>query len=137
MELLFICTKFAQFPLSKRKKTFWVICHKFIGLNELNKGKINVVMTATSADGPEMQRHHTTKGERKTLSDRMKGESDELKIVIVHDTWLTGFDAPWLHTLYIDKPMRGHNLTQAIARVNATKRIYRANIKGCGSRLSQ
>jgi type I restriction enzyme R subunit len=75
-------------------------------------------MTATSADGPEMQRHHTTKGERKILSDRMKDESDELKIVIVRDMWLTGFDAPCLHTLYIDKPMRGHNLMQAIARVN-------------------
>jgi type I restriction enzyme, R subunit len=85
---------------------------------ELNKGKIKVVMTATSADGPEMQRHHTTKGERKALADRMKDENDELKIVIVRDMWLTGFDAPCLHTLYIDKPMRGHNLMQAIARVN-------------------
>ena len=86
--------------------------------SDLNKGKIKVVMTATSADGPEMQKHHTTKGERKTLSERMKDEKDELQIVIVRDMWLTGFDAPCLHTLYIDKPMRGHNLMQAIARVN-------------------
>ncbi|MES2558393.1 MAG: type I restriction endonuclease subunit R [Bacteroidota bacterium] len=85
---------------------------------DLNKGVIKVVMTSTSADGPEMQRHNTTKQERKNLAERMKDPSDPLRLVIVRDMWLTGFDAPCLHTLYIDKPMRGHNLMQAIARVN-------------------
>ena len=65
-----------------------------------------------------MQKQHTTKTQRKALSDRMKDPADPLKLVIVRDMWLTGFDAPCLHTLYVDKPMRGHNLMQAIARVN-------------------
>lgn len=86
--------------------------------DELTKGTIKVIMTASSSDGPVMQKRHTTKGQRRTLSDRMKDENDELKLVIVRDMWLTGFDAPCLNTLYIDKPMRGHNLMQAIARVN-------------------
>ncbi len=86
--------------------------------DDLSKGTIKVVMTATSDDGPEMSKHHTTKGERKTLGARMKDDTDPLRLVIVRDMWLTGFDAPCLHTLYIDKPMRGHNLMQAIARVN-------------------
>jgi type I restriction enzyme R subunit len=86
--------------------------------DELSKGAIKVVMTSTSADGPEMQRHNTTKQQRKNLAERMKDPADPLRLVIVRDMWLTGFDAPCLHTLYIDKPMRGHNLMQAIARVN-------------------
>ena len=86
--------------------------------DDLSKGVIKVVMTSTSADGPEMQRHNTTKLQRKNLADRMKDPADSLRLVIVRDMWLTGFDAPCLHTLYIDKPMRGHNLMQAIARVN-------------------
>ncbi len=86
--------------------------------NDLNKGVIKVIMTSTSADGPEMQRHNTTKQQRKNLAERMKDPADPLRLVIVRDMWLTGFDAPCLHTLYIDKPMRGHNLMQAIARVN-------------------
>ena len=86
--------------------------------NDFKKGSIKVVMTATSADGPEMSRHHTTKQQRRDLSERMKDPSDQLKIVIVRDMWLTGFDAPCLNTMYVDKPMRGHNLMQAIARVN-------------------
>ncbi|MCZ2131044.1 MAG: type I restriction endonuclease subunit R [Bacteroidia bacterium] len=86
--------------------------------NDLSKGVIKVVMTSTSADGPEMQRHNTTKQQRKNLAERMKDPADPLRLVIVRDMWLTGFDAPCLHTLYIDKPMRGHNLMQAIARVN-------------------
>jgi type I restriction enzyme, R subunit len=85
---------------------------------DISKGAIKVVMTSTSADGPEMQRHNTTKQQRKDLAERMKDPSDPLRLVIVRDMWLTGFDAPCLHTLYIDKPMRGHNLMQAIARVN-------------------
>jgi type I restriction enzyme R subunit len=90
--------------------------------DDLAKGVIKVVMTSTSADGPLMEKHHTTKKQRKALADRMKDPDDELKIVIVRDMWLTGFDAPSLHTLYIDKPMQGHNLMQAIARVN---RVYK------------
>lgn len=86
--------------------------------DDLSKGVIKVVMTSTSADGPEMQRHNTTKQQRKILAERMKDPADPLRLVIVRDMWLTGFDAPCLHTLYIDKPMRGHNLMQAIARVN-------------------
>jgi type I restriction enzyme R subunit len=86
--------------------------------DDLKKGVIKVVMTASSSDGTSMALHHTTKDQRRTLSDRMKDPSDELKIVIVRDMWLTGFDVPPLHTLYIDKPMQGHNLMQAISRVN-------------------
>lgn len=85
---------------------------------DLTKGIIKVVMTASSADGPVMAKLHTTKQQRRELADRMKDPSDPLKIVIVIDMWLTGFDVPCLHTMYIDKPMRGHNLMQAIARVN-------------------
>ena len=81
-----------------------------------------MVMTAASSDGPEMARHHTTKEQRRALAERMKDTQDELKLVIVRDMWLTGFDVPCLHTLYIDKPMQGHNLMQAIARVN---RVYK------------
>jgi type I restriction enzyme R subunit len=79
-------------------------------------------MTASSSDGYEMAKHHTTKQQRRDLANRMKDPNDELKLVIVRDMWLTGFDAPSLHTLYIDKPMKGHNLMQAIARVN---RVYK------------
>jgi type I restriction enzyme, R subunit len=86
--------------------------------DDLTKGVIKVVMTTNSADGPEISRHHTTKQNRKDLSERMKDPDDELKMVIVRDMWLTGFDAPVLNTMYVDKPMKGHNLMQAIARVN-------------------
>ena len=82
------------------------------------KGAIKVIMTAASSDGAQMAKHHTTKTERKMLSARMKDENDALKLVIVRDMWLTGFDAPSLHSLYVDKKMVGHNLMQAIARVN-------------------
>ncbi len=86
--------------------------------SDLTKGVIKVVMTTNSSDGPDISRHHTTKQQRKDLSERMKDPDNELKIVIVRDMWLTGFDAPCLNTMYVDKPMRGHNLMQAIARVN-------------------
>jgi len=89
--------------------------------DDLSKGVIKVVMTASSSDGSKLAKHHTTKKQRKALADRMKDNDDELKLVIVRDMWLTGFDAPSMHTLYIDKPMKGHNLMQAIARVN---RVY-------------
>ncbi|HHL71679.1 MAG TPA: DUF3387 domain-containing protein, partial [Bacteroidetes bacterium] len=90
--------------------------------DDLSKGAIKVVMTAASSDGPELAKHHTTKEQRRALADRMKDPQDEMKLVIVRDMWLTGFDVPCLHTLYIDKPMQGHNLMQAIARVN---RVYK------------
>jgi type I restriction enzyme R subunit len=86
--------------------------------DDLDKGVIKVVMTSTSADGAAIQKHHTTKSQRKALALRLKDENDPLKIVIVRDMWLTGFDAPCLNTMYIDKPMKDHNLMQAIARVN-------------------
>ncbi|GGD50450.1 type I restriction endonuclease subunit R [Muriicola marianensis] len=90
--------------------------------DDLDKGVIKVVMTSASSDGPKIAKHHTSKQQRRTLADRMKDPNDELKLVIVRDMWLTGFDAPSMHTLYIDKPMKGHNLMQAIARVN---RVYK------------
>ncbi len=90
--------------------------------DDLDKGIIKVVMTSNSSDGPIMAKHHTTKEQRKVFADRMKDPDNTLKLVIVRDMWLTGFDAPSLHTLYIDKPMKGHNLMQAIARVN---RVYK------------
>jgi len=85
---------------------------------DLNKGKIKVVMTGSAADEERIQKHVGGKQRRDTLANRMKDNSDELKLVIVRDMWLTGFDVPALHTMYIDKPMKGHNLMQAIARVN-------------------
>ncbi|MFN4873449.1 MAG: type I restriction endonuclease subunit R [Akkermansiaceae bacterium] len=90
--------------------------------DDLRKGKIKVVMTSTSSDPTKWVRHATNKQDRQNLAERLKNPSDELEIVIVRDMWLTGFDAPSLHTLYIDKPMKGHNLMQAIARVN---RVYK------------
>jgi type I restriction enzyme R subunit len=90
--------------------------------DDLKKGVIKVVMTSASSDGPEIAKHYTTKEQRRVLADRMKDPEDELRLVIVRDMWLTGFDVPSMHTLYIDKPMKGHNLMQAIARVN---RVYK------------
>ena len=90
--------------------------------DDLRKGKIKVVMTSTSSDPVEWARHSTNKHDRQNLAERLKDPSDGLEIVIVRDMWLTGFDAPSLHTLYVDKPMQGHNLMQAIARVN---RVYK------------
>ncbi len=75
--------------------------------NELDKGCIKVVMTSSSSDEPNIQKHHTTKSQRKALAARMKDVNDPLRIVIVRDMWLTGFDAPCLHTMYVDKSMRG------------------------------
>ncbi|GAB4140391.1 MAG: type I restriction endonuclease subunit R [Patescibacteria group bacterium] len=85
---------------------------------DLHKGAIKIVMTSSSSDPENWQMHSTTKQDRKMLGERFKDENDELKLVIVRDMWLTGFDVPCLHTMYVDKPMRGHNLMQAIARVN-------------------
>ena len=83
-----------------------------------DKGTIKVIMTGSSSDALNMQPHIRNKLKRKAIGDRLKNPVDSLKLVIVRDIWLTGFDAPCLHTLYVDKPMRGHSLMQAIARVN-------------------
>lgn len=83
-----------------------------------DKGTIKVVMTGSSSDVLHMQPHIRNKQRRKAIGERLKNPVDSLKLVIVRDMWLTGFDAPCLHTLYVDKPMRGHSLMQAIARVN-------------------
>ncbi|UUO16371.1 type I restriction endonuclease subunit R [Dolichospermum heterosporum] len=83
-----------------------------------NQGIIKVVMTGSAADDKKMQPHIRSKKARKELAKRFKKADDAFKLVIVRDMWLTGFDAPSLHTLYVDKPMQGHNLMQAIARVN-------------------
>jgi type I restriction enzyme R subunit len=85
-------------------------------------GKLKIVMTGSAADPQAWQPHIGTKGRRDLLAKRAKDAKDPLKIVIVRDMWLTGFDAPSMHTMYIDKPMKGHGLMQAIARVN---RVFR------------
>ncbi len=81
-----------------------------------DKGTIKVVMTGSAADEQPLQPHIRSKARRKELAKRFKNPADEMKLVIVRDMWLTGFDAPCLHTIYIDKPMRGHGLMQAIAQ---------------------
>ncbi len=86
------------------------------------KGFIKVVMTGSAGDPPEWQEHIRNKKKREDLANRMKDAKSPLKLVIVRDMWLTGFDVPSLHTMYVDKPMRGHGLMQAIARVN---RVFR------------
>jgi len=83
-----------------------------------DRGAIKVVMTGSASDPLEWQQHIRNKSRREALADRFRDAADPLKIVLVRDMWLTGFDAPSLHTMYIDKPMRGHGLMQAIARVN-------------------
>lgn len=90
--------------------------------NDLDKGVLKVIMTSSTDDSALLQPHHTTKKQRKDLATRMKDPNDDLKMVIVRDMWLTGFDAPSMHTMYIDKKMQGANLMQAIARVN---RVYK------------
>ncbi len=89
---------------------------------EDDKGVIKVVMTGSASDPLEWQPHIRNKDRREGLAKRFRDAQDPLKIVIVRDMWLTGFDAPCLHTMYVDKPMRGHGLMQAIARVN---RVFR------------
>jgi type I restriction enzyme R subunit len=80
--------------------------------------EIKVVMTGSASDPPDWQQHIRTKQRREKLADRFRDPADPFRVVIVRDMWLTGFDAPSLHTMYVDKPMRGHGLMQAIARVN-------------------
>lgn len=86
--------------------------------DDLDKGKIKVVMTGSATDPANFQPHIHSKDDRRDLKLRAKNPDDELEIVIVRDMWLTGFDAPSLHTMYVDKPMQGAGLMQAIARVN-------------------
>ncbi len=83
-----------------------------------NKGIMKIVMTGAKSDPLEWQTHIRGKKKRRDLADRFKNPADPFKVVIVRDMWLTGFDVPCLHTMYADKPMRGHGLMQAIARVN-------------------
>ena len=83
---------------------------------------VKIIMTGSADDGPDWQPHIRNKEKRRTLANRFKDSKDPFRIVIVRDMWLTGFDAPCLHTMYADKPMRGHGLMQAIARVN---RVFR------------
>lgn len=87
-----------------------------------NAGIVKVVMTGSAADPQEWQPHVGNKARRDLLAKRAKNPDDPLRLVIVRDMWLTGFDAPSMHTMYVDKPMRGHGLMQAIARVN---RVFR------------
>jgi type I restriction enzyme R subunit len=87
-----------------------------------DKGMIKIVMTGSPSDTLEWQPHIRNKPRREALAKRFRDPDDPFKMVIVRDMWLTGFDAPCLHTMYVDKPMRGHGLMQAIARVN---RVFR------------
>ncbi|KAF6682206.1 MULTISPECIES: type I restriction endonuclease subunit R [Pantoea] len=86
--------------------------------DDVEKGEIKIIMTGSASDKVNLQPHIYNKQTKKRLEARFKDLYDPLKLVIVRDMWLTGFDAPCCHTMYIDKPMRGHNLMQAIARVN-------------------
>ena len=85
-------------------------------------GEIKVVMTGSASDPPDWQPHIRNKARREALAERFRNPGDRFRVVIVRDMWLTGFNAPSLHTMYVDKPMRGHGLMQAIARVN---RVFR------------
>ena len=87
-----------------------------------DKGMIKIVMTGSASDPSDWQPHIRSKSRREELANRFKDPKEPFKLVIVRDMWLTGFDAPCLHTMYVDKPMRGHGLMQAIARVN---RVFR------------
>ncbi len=87
-----------------------------------DKGFIKVIMTGSASDTPHFQPHIRSKERRELIKKRMKDPTNPMKLVIVRDMWLTGFDAPCLHTMYMDKPMHGHSLMQAIARVN---RVFR------------
>lgn len=87
-----------------------------------DKGKMKVIMTGSAADGKDWQQHIRNRQKRRDMADSFKDPASEFKIAIVRDMWLTGFDVPSLNTMYLDKPIRHHNLMQAIARVN---RVYK------------
>jgi len=82
------------------------------------KGAIKIVFHSSASDNEKLRPHAYTEPQKRDLENRFKDENDPLKIVIVRDMWLTGYDSPPCHTMYVDKPMKGHNLMQAIARVN-------------------
>ena len=86
--------------------------------NDDTKGEIKVVMTGSASDPVDWQKHIRSKSGRETLANRFRNPDDPFRVVLVRDMWLTGFDAPSLHTMYVDKPMQGHGLFQAITRVN-------------------
>lgn len=90
--------------------------------DEDTNGVVKIVMTGSASDPPEWQQHVGGRSRRELLAKRAKDPTDPLKLVIVRDMWLTGFDSPSMHTMYVDKPMKGHGLMQAIARVN---RVFR------------
>jgi len=98
-----------------RLRPVW--CHE-----DDDKGVLKVVMTGNASEGPRVAQHARNKARRESLAKRFRDPADPFNVVIVRDMWLTGFDAPSLHTMYVDKPMRGHGLMQAIARVN---RVFR------------
>jgi type I restriction enzyme R subunit len=95
--------------------------------NDSSTGVVKVIMTASASDPAEFRAHHTSKPQKDAIGARLRDPDDALKLVLVRDMWLTGFDAPPLHTLYIDKPMKGANLMLAIARVN---RVFRDKPSG-------
>ena len=96
------------------------------------KGQIKVVMTGSASDPLDWQKHVRSKNARETLGNRFRNPDDPFRVVLVRDMWLTGFDAPSLHTMYVDKPMQGHNLFQAITRVN---RVFKGQARRAGGRL--
>jgi len=95
--------------------------------DDVDNGPVKIVMTGNAADPPSFQRHLLSKKQRDAIANRARDPDDPLKLVLVRDMWLTGFDAPCMHTMYVDKPMRGHGLMQAIARVN---RVFRDKAGG-------
>ena len=92
-----------------------------------NQGAIKIVMTGSASDPPEWQRHIRNKAYREALAKRFRDDADPLRVVLVRDMWLTGFDAPCLHTMYVDKSMLRHGLMQAITRVN---RVFKDKPEG-------
>lgn len=95
--------------------------------DDITKGMVKVIITGSASDKALLQKHIYTQRIRENLENRFKNPDDELRLVIVCDMWLTGFDAPCLHTLYVDKPMKDHNLMQAITRVN---RVFKDKVGG-------
>ena len=93
-----------------------------------DQGFVKVVMTGSPAEGPRVAQHARTKSRREALATRFKDAASDLRLVLVCDMWLTGFDCPPLHTMYLDKPLAGHSLMQAIARVNRVLEINQAEL---------
>src|SRR5438093_1405743 len=108
---------FTGTPIEKADANTRAVFGEYISVYDI-QGEFQVVMTGSASDPPNWQQHIRNKTRREVLAKRFRNPADPFKIVIVRDMWLTGFDAPSLHTMYVDKPMRGHGLMQAIARVN-------------------